>query len=299
MQRMLHAFAGAVGTRVAYRSSAMRRTPDRVHQRWIWASVLIACGGGAPDTTATARLTEAPSDEREPTVGIRGSNVRDIPGLACEAAPAPIDATALVDDMEDGDGTLAPIAGRNGTWWVDGDGTPGAEIAPQIDADVPIAAEPIDSSRCGSQFAMHVRGRGFDDWGAHLAFSLRYDATGLAPVDLRNYAGVSFWARVGGDHDATLRVGFQDANSAPPGGRCDPEGSAGAACYDTFGTEVQPLSPEWQQYRLYFTRLEQRGVGLHADALDVEHLYGMEFSLSPERNFDLWVDDLFLIEAEE
>lgn len=244
-------------------------------------------------------MIEAPSDERAPPAGIRGSNVRELPGLGCEAAPAPIDATALVDDMEDGDGTLAPIAGRNGTWWVDGDATPGAEIAPPIDADVPIAAEPMGEGRCGSEYAMHVRGRGFDDWGVHLAFSLRYDAAGLAPVDLSGYAGISFWARVGGEHDATLRVGFQDANSAPPGGRCDPEGSAAAACYDTFGTEVQPLSPEWQQYRLYFARLEQRGVGLSADALDVERLYGMEFSLSPERHFDLWVDDLFLIEAEE
>jgi hypothetical protein len=207
--------------------------------------------------------------------------------------PAPIDATALIDDMEDGDGILAPIAGRNGTWWVSGDSTPGAEISPAIAPDVPIAAEPMVEERCGSRYAMHVRGHGFDDWGASLAFSLRYDVAGLAPVDLGEYAGIAFWARVGEGHDATLRIGFQDANSSPAGLRCDPNGGP-QACYDTFGTEVQPLSYEWQQYRLYFDRLEQRGLGLRADALDLQRLYGMEFSLSRERVFDLWVDDIEL-----
>jgi hypothetical protein len=257
------------------------------------APALLGCSG-EHDTTSAATFGAIASDTQpEAPSAIIGSNVRDLPGLPCGAVPAPIDATALVDDMEDGDGILAMVAGRNGSWWVSGDSTPGAEITPAIVPDVPISAEPIVEQRCGSQYAMHVRGHGFDDWGASLAFSLRYDAAGLASVDLREYVGMSFWARVGADHDAVLRVGFQDANSSPSGLRCDPNGGP-QACYDTFGTEVQPLTYEWQQYRLYFDRLARRGIGLPAAALDLEHMYGMEFSLSPARTFDLWVDDIEL-----
>jgi hypothetical protein len=272
--------------------NAMSRSFPFIDGARAMAVLLAGCGGDRDITAATLPASASEPSPAPPSAGI-GSNVRDVPGLPCSAAPAPIDASALIDDMEDGDGTLANVAGRNGTWWVSGDDTPGAEISPAIVPDVPITAEAMSDPRCGSQYAMHVRGHGFDDWGASLAFSLRYDAAGLAAVDLREYAGVSFWARVGEGHDAVLRVGFQDINSSPPGGRCDGNGGP-EACYDTFGTEVQPLSYEWQNYQLYFDRLAQRGVGLRADALEPQYMYGMEFSLSPGRVFDLWIDDIEL-----
>ena len=49
--------------------------------------------------------------------------IQDPPPPAC-ANPL------IIDDIEDGDGSICGTAGRNGAWFTVGDGTPSAEVTP-------------------------------------------------------------------------------------------------------------------------------------------------------------------------
>jgi len=92
------------------------------------------------------------------------------PSISCGDPNQPIDPTALIDDMEDGNFMAAMIGGRSGSWWAGGDATPGASMQP--DGNAP--PEPIPGGRCGSHYAMHVTGNGFNDWGATLSVSFKF-----------------------------------------------------------------------------------------------------------------------------
>ncbi len=92
--------------------------------------------------------------------GAGGSGV-DSGTINCGDPYAPIDPTAVIDDMETPDYMTVRAAGRAGAWWAGGDPTsPGASITPNGDAP----AEPIPGGRCGSKYAMHVTGQGYTVW---------------------------------------------------------------------------------------------------------------------------------------
>ncbi|HEX6767434.1 MAG TPA: hypothetical protein VF103_18175, partial [Polyangiaceae bacterium] len=104
------------------------------------ATALLACStGSAPPPEASAGDAGAggtPSDV--PTGGTSGS-------MICDPRPPVIDPTAIIDDMEDRDGSLTYVSGRNGSWWTAADETPGGTIEPRQ----PIP-EAILGGRCGS-----------------------------------------------------------------------------------------------------------------------------------------------------
>src|SRR3954454_24732839 len=78
--------------------------------------------------------------------------------INCGDPYAPVDPTAVIDDMETPDFMAVRAAGRDGSWWAGGDTmSPGASITPSGDAD----AESIPVGRCGSTYAMHVTGQGY------------------------------------------------------------------------------------------------------------------------------------------
>src|SRR5687768_5721789 len=72
-------------------------------------------------------------------------------GSECEVNQGPVDPTALIDDLEDGNGALPPISTRNGSWWISTDAS-GGEVNPPADASPP--AERILGGRCDSEYAM-------------------------------------------------------------------------------------------------------------------------------------------------
>ena len=87
-----------------------------------------------------------------------GGSVVGTGGINCGDPYAPIDPTAVIDDMEAPDPATVRAAGRTGSWWAGGDTmSPGASIQPNGDA----AAEMIPGGRCGSKYAMHVTGQGY------------------------------------------------------------------------------------------------------------------------------------------
>ena len=141
----------------------------------------------------------------------------------CDASFMPTDPTAILDDMEDGDPLARPVGDRNGSWWISSDGTAGTIEPP---ADAAPTPETIPGKRCDSTNAIRMTGQGFTEWGAVVSLSFRY-TTQNETIDASTFTGVMFWARTGETHNSPVRVQFQDVNTRPEGGVCDPEpGSA-------------------------------------------------------------------------
>lgn len=210
-------------------------------------------------------------------------------GVQCDAAFAPTVPTALVDDLEDGNAQVAAVAGRNGSWWVTTDGTAGT-IEPPGGA-APTTAR-ILGGRCGSTQAVRVTGQGFTDWGAVLSVGMIYTSQ-EEPFDASAYKGIKFWARVGETNNGSVRVQFQDGDTVPVGGICDPTPNTPDTCYNGFGTTIAPLDTQWRLYQLPFADMTQRDFGHRAPALDPATLYTIEWHLDPNTVFDLWVDDVW------
>jgi hypothetical protein len=203
-----------------------------------------------------------------------------------------VDPTLLIDDMEDGDAFIAAVGDRNGSWWLATDMTDGT-VTPQADEYAP--PERILGGRCGSKYAMRVTGEGFKEWGATLVTDFRF--TDVAePIDATAYRGVMMWARAGESNASPIRVQFQDGNTYPPGGVCDPDPTAEEACFNGFGSALLPVSTEWQLYKFEFARMGQRDFGLRTDALDASMLYAIEIGVVQETVFDYWVDDIWFYE---
>lgn len=213
-------------------------------------------------------------------------------GSECEMDQGPVDPTALIDDMEDGNGALPQISTRNGSWWISTD-TSGGMIDPPADASPP--AERILGGRCDSEYAMRVTGSGFTEWGAVLTAGFRY-TTEVESIDASAYRGVRFWARIGADHTSPVRVQFQDSHTEPNGGKCNAESTGSDQCYDGFGTELPTISTEWQQFEIDFSTLGQRGFGFAGDAIDTANLYTVEWNLETNSTYNLWIDDVWFFE---
>lgn len=248
-----------------------------------WLALLGACSG-----ESSAAATGGTGGAGGTASGTGGSSNAD-----CLASFGPVDPTALVDDMEDGNSLIAVTASRNGSWWVVSDGTTTGTIQPPSDAAPP--PERVPGGHCGSSYAMHVTGQGFTNWGASLSAGFRYTSQAES-IDASAFRGVMFWARTGDTNSSSVRVQFQDSNTRPEGGKCDPADGNPDSCYDGFGTTLAPLDTEWRLYKLDFSRMTQRDFGYRADALNTAELYDIEWNVDASSIFDLWVDDVWFYE---
>lgn len=263
---------------------------------------LIACRFGS--IVALTALAAACSGETNGstssggTAGVGGASGGASGGSGgdprCDAAFAPIDPTALIDDMEDGNGLVAVTAGRNGSWWVSTDGTATGSVTPPADA-APIP-ERILGGRCQSSHAIRVTGQGFTNWGAVLSAGMGYSATEAksVPIDASAFTGVMFWARVGEQNGSAIRFQIQDNQTRPEGELCASSSSGSTdGCYNGFGTAVVPINTEWNLYKMRFAAMTQRDFGYRADQLNAAAIYDIEWNLDANAVFDLWIDDVW------
>jgi hypothetical protein len=211
----------------------------------------------------------------------------------CPEEAVVVDPTAIIDDLEDGNSLIAEVGERNGSWWVSSDGSAEGSIEPPANAAPP--PERVLGGHCGSEYAIRVTGQGFTDWGAVLSLGFRY-VDQQEPIDATDFSGIQFWARAGELHTSPVRVQLQDSTTFPEGGLCDPEPGSTSECYDGWGTGLLGLSEDWVLFKIPFSRLGQRGYGLAGEALDVENLYAIDWSLGPNSIFDLWIDDVWFYE---
>jgi hypothetical protein len=242
-----------------------------------FASLQAACATGSEplEESADAGADDAAADASTDASG---------PVVVCDPRPPVIDPTAIIDDMEDRDGNLTVTSGRNGSWWIATDETPGGTFEPSQ----PLP-ELIPEGRCGSEYAMRVTGQGFASWGSILGLSLAYGMGGTAPHDASFRQGIRFWARIGDTSTKRIRFNIGDFHAAPDAGYCVENGTPPCFTYDV---TLSQIDTTWKQYAIPFAALVHPTPDDPNEPLDPSRLYTLAFFFHSGAVFDLWVDDL-------
>jgi len=194
----------------------------------------------------------------------------------------------LIDDMNDGDGSILATSGRVGAWYTYNDATPMAMQKPPV--MMPFAMQ--TGGRDGMGYAAATSGSGFTLWGAGMGFNLHDPGDGMngsakVTYDASAYTGVAFWAKAGPGSVTSMRVNVSDKNTDPAGAVCAPADK----CNDHFGKDLH-LTETWALYTMTFDELLQLGWGQSFKALDVSHLYAVQFQVAKGVTFDVWLDDV-------
>jgi hypothetical protein len=188
----------------------------------------------------------------------------------------------------------------------------GIQQSPPFKAD-PLPAEAIPTgSRCGSYYAMHIKGGPFSNWGGNIGtrFALG-DGGGMAGgLDVSQYEGVSLWMRTAPGYATAAKIALADPhtdsqyNMYPPDGGtpfCDPNPNCSAQsaqgnmnCFnvgcDKFG-QFTPLTEDWRLYLIPFTEMRQGGWGKPWPELDLTQIVSFEVDYT-QGTWDFWVDDI-------
>jgi len=208
----------------------------------------------------------------------------------CPGAAVPA-SDGLIDDFEDGNNQVMTMGERDGYWWISKDAL-GTTVTEPEDS-----FKPGDGGPPGSAMALHVKGhlvaKGDQAWGVEIGGNFMAQNGGL--YDASRYAGISFKARVGDAHSTrALRVNLPDVNTHQIAGIC-------TTCWNHFRKDFS-LTTEWKEYRLMFTELAQRpGWGEPRPAhVTPGQTLSVTFALGGvESDFDLWVDDIELLECKK
>jgi len=123
------------------------------------------------------------------------------------------------------------------------------------------------------------------------------------PVDLTKYRGLTFWAMADQSEETTILLELFDKNTYPAGGACTDSDGGTADCYNGFGTTVT-LTGAFTQYTVDFSTLAQDPTwGFHPlpDVPDLENTYVLVVQVNTPAGassvtFDVWIDDLYLID---
>jgi hypothetical protein len=198
----------------------------------------------------------------------------------------------LIDDMEDGDGSILAKNGRVGAWYTYNDASMAGMQTPAPMVPYTMTA----GGEGGSAFASESKGSGFAIWGAGFGFNLHDPgdgANGSAKTiyDGSAYKGIAFWAKAGAGSTQALRVNISDKDTDPAGGVCMPA----EKCNDHFGTDIH-LTTDWAMYTVTFADIAQLGWGQSVAAFDPAHLYAVQFQVGKSTMFDVWLDNVAFLE---
>jgi hypothetical protein len=187
----------------------------------------------------------------------------------------------LIDDLEDGDGSICATDGRAGGWYAFGDGTTSAELTPR--PDVPFAPTLIEEGARGtSRYAARMWGSGFTAWGALMGVSLAtgqgYDATGLM--------GVRFWMR--STTPISVAVVIPETETFRDGGECV-DSAIEQNCNNHFAFSITAPTSDWVEYQVPFNALRQMG---GSAIWNPRRVTNISFSAPAGAEFDVSVDDL-------
>lgn len=217
----------------------------------------------------------------EPHTGTRSS-------LWCHAADG---VSTVIDDMEDGDGSLcAPATGGPGGTWqvVFTPGSPPASITPlagTLTQTVPLPAADMVGPLAQSTRALELTGSSFSQ-ASNASVSLL--AQFAAPIDLAGFTSIQFWALA--DRAAYLRVNVATAADPASGAR--------------WGQPI-PLGTSWAHVVMPLSQLSMEfGAGPVEDltatsAIEFKYTYFVQgISGSADQanvgTFDIWIDDVQL-----
>ena len=186
----------------------------------------------------------------------------------------------MIDDMEDGDGFICELNGRNGHWYTFSDGTITAELMPPGDFDPTL----IPRGRESSRYAAHFAGSGFTEWGAGMGLNMH---GARQPYDATTVDGIKFWLKSTVPVDVLLRT--LETYDASFGGQCE-DTSSPLNCNNPFAFSITAPGSDWVEYEVPFVAFGQYAGGtLRWNPRD---LVAIQFSVPPGTTFDVWVDDL-------
>ncbi len=232
-----------------------------------------ACAGDAPPPS------KAPEPLHPVATAIDTSPIPDPvasvpPSCAHGTKPA---ADGLIDDLEDGNTLVQPLAGRDGSWWMG--------KADHATISIPSGElQPSEGGAPGSKLGMHFAGKTnpSDSWGATLGVTFLkagfYDAS--------RYAGIAFKIR-SAKPNLDVRLKVLDTNTHPDGGACAKE------CWNAFGRELI-LGTEWRDVTLMWSELTQQSDwgDPRPPMVEASKIKDVEWQIWPATEFDIWVNDV-------
>jgi hypothetical protein len=191
---------------------------------------------------------------------------------------------SVIDDMENPDQYIPDTDGRQGFWSLSNDGSGGTQT-PSI-----MTMSAIPGGRGTSMYALHTTSMGFTKTGALVGVDLNRK-TARSTYDASAYQAVHFYAKVAPGSLALVHFAMPDMHTDPAGDLCT---KAPQQCYDHWATD-RTFSNDWAEYTIAFSDLDQFGWGDNdATALDVAHVYGIQFSWGTQ-SMDLWIDDIAFV----
>ena len=243
----------------------------------ITASLALACGS-EPPPPAAAPLHPTPTAVDSTPIADPVANVPP----TCKHGTKPAE-SGLIDDLEDGNGKAAPLAGRDGAWWIG--------KADHATVTIPAGAvKPSEGGAAAGKFGMHFAGKteNADPWGA--AVGINFLASGF--YDASKYAGVTFKIK-SAKPNLDVRLKMVDSNTHPDGGLCTKE------CFNAFGRELI-LGTEWKDVTLMWSELTQQSDwgNPRPPMIEVTKIKDMEWQIWPGVDFDIWIDDVHFLECQ-
>lgn len=194
----------------------------------------------------------------------------------------------IIDDLEDGDGSINEVGGRIGAWYTYNDGSSGGTQTPAENSDFMGTSGGAD----GSDFAANTTGSGFTEWGAGMGFDFNNPGDAKGTYDASGFAGIAFMAK--GNATVFVAVATDAVTDEAYGGSCVPGEEEGQECDDAHGAYFN-LTDEWQPYALVFDDVAQEGWG-QAAAFDAATIVSFQIGVAEGVDFDLWFDDIGLYE---
>jgi hypothetical protein len=198
---------------------------------------------------------------------------------------------SLIDDMEDGDGFICKLSGRNGHWYTADDQTPGSVVVPRGTLDPTL----IQGKRGTSQFAAHFTGSGVTRWGATMGFALNVVGTGTTTVDVHTVTGIKFWMKSSVPVDVNFRT--PETMLARDGGQCVDTDTT-LNCNNDLSFPITAPGGDWQEYAVPFDALRQLQPGGSVN-WNRRFLDSIQFNVGPGAPFDVWVDDIRFFYCQE
>jgi Carbohydrate binding domain (family 11) len=192
-------------------------------------------------------------------------------------------AANMIDDMEHGTGSILTQGGRIGAWFTFNDGTAAGTQTPLAgSAFLPTV---IPGGRGTSAHAAETHGSGFTVWGSGMGFDLNNSGTAKHAYSVAGFTGLAFWAH---GTPASIRVNVLTTETTPTasGGTCT------LTCSDNYGATLD-LGSGWVQYVVPFTSLMQQGWGTPV-AFDPTAVLSVQFQVTQNNTFDVWIDDIGL-----
>lgn len=213
--------------------------------------------------------------------GAPNGSMTALPGSP--AAPNPSQNSAqpadvLLDDLEDGNGTLS-AAGFTGSWTTYSDGT--SQVTP-----------PTASPIVPTEGAIHVTGSGFSEWGVGLSVDLNNPGGQRQAANVSTYRGVSVRAR--GTGSVEVEIVTVATTGTEEGGSCTGDG-----CFGHHAARIT-LGAQYADHEIEFGSLRQPDWAQTAP-LDLTQVLGINFLSRAEgspASIDLWVDSLTLLAPE-